>query len=192
MTRLLRSLDRTDRANLTSPPPATGNGAQRGQHGRSSVSAAAGSSALATVPDTVPMLPDGFDPSSKFLKQLAELILSPDGASSAPEALPTTADGAPALGWICAAGMGGLGKTTMASAVARDHSIRKHFDRVAFVGVGQTPSILSLQQVMYEQLTGALSSFRVEGEEMEEMREGGKEGGRGGESEGREMGRASV
>ena len=149
MARLLRSLDLRssvgDRGGeLMSPAPPS----DSTEPGLQSTPVAAAGAALASVPDTVPLLPDGFDPSSKYLKQLIELILSPDGASSGPDGPPTNAVGAPALGWVCAAGMGGLGKTTMASAAVRDHEIRKQFDRLVFVSVGQTPSILALQQAM--------------------------------------------
>ena len=93
---------------------------------------------------------------------LTTTILHPQGVRS------ITDDGAPALGWVSAAGMGGLGKTTMASAVARDLQIRKHFARLAFVSVGQTPSIMALQLVLYEQLTGIALPYSSESSILEQ------------------------
>ena len=131
---------------------------------------AGGAGGMAAVPDTVPMLPDCFSPDTKLQQQLIQMLVGGDGggdwsSGSDPAAQQPAAqadgDDAPAagaLGWICATGMGGLGKTTMAAAVARDPGIRRHFDRQAFVSVGQTPSIVGLQQAMYYQLTGASPS----------------------------------
>ena len=48
-------------------------------------------------------------------------------------------------------GMGGIGKSTMASALAHDCRIRRHFyDGVIWLEVGQTPNLISLQATLGE------------------------------------------
>ena len=49
---------------------------------------------------------------------------------------------------------GGVGKTTMAVAIARDLTIRAAFERIAWISVGQTPQLMELQRVLFIQLTG--------------------------------------
>ena len=51
-----------------------------------------------------------------------------------------------------AEGMGGIGKTTMAAALARDGEVRTAFDKICWVSVGQHPNTLALQQTLYVQL----------------------------------------
>ena len=51
-------------------------------------------------------------------------------------------------------GQGGVGKTTMAAAIVRDPAIRGSFDAIGWVSVGQQPSILEMQRVLYQQLVG--------------------------------------
>ena len=53
-----------------------------------------------------------------------------------------------------AVGMGGSGKTILASAVVRSSAIRRHFDRIAMVVVGQTPELMKVQRDLFVQLTG--------------------------------------
>ena len=50
-------------------------------------------------------------------------------------------------------GQGGVGKTTMAAAVVRDMAVRSAFERIAWVSVGQTPAVMEMQRVLYQQLT---------------------------------------
>jgi hypothetical protein len=40
----------------------------------------------------------------------------------------------------------------MASAVVRDSVVRNEFERIAWVSVGQTPAVVELQRVLYQQL----------------------------------------
>jgi hypothetical protein len=57
---------------------------------------------------------------------------------------------------VSAHGQGGVGKTTMAAAVARDLAVRSAFERIGWVSVGQTPAVVELQRVLFNQLTGAV------------------------------------
>ena len=51
-------------------------------------------------------------------------------------------------------GQGGVGKTTMAILTVHDMGVRRLFDRIGWVSVGQTPAVMTLQQALYRQLTG--------------------------------------
>jgi hypothetical protein len=51
-------------------------------------------------------------------------------------------------------GQGGVGKTTMAILTVQDKAVRRLFDRIGWVSVGQTPAVMTLQQALYRQLTG--------------------------------------
>jgi len=51
--------------------------------------------------------------------------------------------------------MGGIGKTTLAAMVVRDTAVRRHFQRVVFITVGNQPELLVLQRQMYQQLVGS-------------------------------------
>ena len=50
-------------------------------------------------------------------------------------------------------GQGGAGKTTMAALVVRSDMVRRAFDRIGWISVGQTPDILEMQRTLYFQLT---------------------------------------
>ena len=50
--------------------------------------------------------------------------------------------------------MGGLGKTTLAAATARNLDVRRSFGRIAFVSAGQDPATMELQRQLYCHCTG--------------------------------------
>jgi hypothetical protein len=50
-------------------------------------------------------------------------------------------------------GQGGVGKTTMAILTVHNEDVRRLFDRIGWVSVGQTPAVMTLQQALYRQLT---------------------------------------
>ena len=54
---------------------------------------------------------------------------------------------------VSAHGQGGVGKTTMAAAVVRDMAVRCAFERIGWVSVGQTPAVMEMQRVLFQQLT---------------------------------------
>jgi WD40 repeat protein len=57
-------------------------------------------------------------------------------------------------------GMGGIGKTVLAIALANDSGVRKKFpDGVHWITVGQKPELLLLQATLLQQLTGVTSAF---------------------------------
>ena len=53
---------------------------------------------------------------------------------------------------VGAHGMGGVGKTTIACALVEDEDIRKSFDRIVWVSVGQEPDLRELQDSIHFQL----------------------------------------
>eukprot|EP01047_Picozoa_sp_COSAG01_P049248 COSAG01_NODE_4865_length_4672_cov_6.338071_2_plen_887_part_00 len=61
---------------------------------------------------------------------------------------------------VGAHGMGGVGKTTLASWVAHHPQIRRHFELILWVTVSETPNIQLLQQLIYLQSTGRPLSSR--------------------------------
>ena len=56
---------------------------------------------------------------------------------------------------VGALGMGGIGKTVTGSWLARDDDIRRHFELVLWVTLGQTPDLKQMQSLIHMQATGA-------------------------------------
>ena len=54
---------------------------------------------------------------------------------------------------LCISEQGGVGKTTIASALVNDEEIRSSFEKIVWVSVGQEPDIRELQDSMHHQLT---------------------------------------
>jgi hypothetical protein len=73
--------------------------------------------------------------------------------------------GAPKIG---AFGLGGIGKTQGVACIARDEDVRAHFDKVAWVTLGQTPQLDKCLQLVFLQLTGKQMK---DGQSMEQSRE---------------------
>ena len=66
-------------------------------------------------------------------------------------------------------GAGGIGKTVCSAAIIRDDEIRRHFDKVLWVTIGQAPVYKKLLAQQYFQATGKelsneLSSTEQRGE----------------------------
>ena len=69
-------------------------------------------------------------------------------------------------------GMGGIGKTVLATALAHDPEIRKAFPvGIYWLAVGQMPSLLSLQGQLFRQLTGSQQAFTTEQEGKDALRD---------------------
>ena len=68
-------------------------------------------------------------------------------------------------------GMGGIGKSVLAAALARDIEIRRAFpDGIFWVDIGQQPAIVSLQHRLIREL-GGQASFTNQHEGREQLRE---------------------
>jgi WD40 repeat protein len=69
-------------------------------------------------------------------------------------------------------GMGGIGKTVLAAAVAHDLEVRQAFpDGIYWMTVGQKPNLLDLQNRLLRQLTGSKETFITEQEAKDALRE---------------------
>ena len=133
--------------------------------------AVAKSSSLAPVPFEVPELPGHHEPRPAFMTRLKRALgaeLSAEEEASEAEACEhrseaeeaaaqgaarAEAQAAEASGRVTVVGMGGAGKTSIATAVARDASVRSRFERVLWVTLGQAPNLTHLQGVLCKQLT---------------------------------------
>ena len=52
--------------------------------------------------------------------------------------------------------MGGIGKTTISYWIARQPTVRELFDRIIWISLGQTPTMINLQSLTLQQLTGGV------------------------------------
>jgi WD40 repeat protein len=69
-------------------------------------------------------------------------------------------------------GMGGIGKSVLAAALARDREVRQTFpDGIYWLAIGQTPNVPNLQGQLVRQLTGAATGFTTEKEGKDALRE---------------------
>ena len=69
-------------------------------------------------------------------------------------------------------GMGGIGKTVLAAALAQNSEVRRAFlDGIYWLTVGQTPSLLSLQGQLFRQLNGSQQAFTTEQEGKDALRD---------------------
>ena len=71
----------------------------------------------------------------------------------------------------CFVGKGGIGKTVTSAALLRDDAVRKHYDQILFLPLGQTPVMEKVRSMMFLQLTGVeLKVDWSEAEKLEELR----------------------
>src|SRR5271166_1143606 len=69
-------------------------------------------------------------------------------------------------------GMGGIGKTVLATALAHDSEVRQAFpDGIYWLTVGQKPNLLDLQNQLLRQLTDSKETFTAEQEAKDALRE---------------------
>jgi hypothetical protein len=102
----------------------------------------------APIPLTVPEQPDVMAERPEMLAEMRYFLLGAEGSAG------TVALSSVKKSKVSAHGQGGVGKTTMAAAVVRDSAVRNAFSRIAWVSVGQTPVVMELQRVLFNQLTG--------------------------------------
>jgi hypothetical protein len=96
----------------------------------------------------LPALPDHYIPREEFLDPLRRALL---------------ADGAAALGIVGVKGMGGIGKSVLAAALAHDPQVRAAFpDGVVWLPIGQQPHLPARQEELYLFLTRERETFRDE------------------------------
>ena len=104
---------------------------------------------LATIPPTVPELPNAYLVRDSDIAALKRTLLSTDGTASS-----TSLTSKRQKSKTSAHGMGGVGKTTVACALVHDEEILSSFEKVVWVSVGLEPNIRELQDSIYEQVVG--------------------------------------
>jgi WD40 repeat protein len=101
---------------------------------------------LASHLHNVPLLPDHYIQREAFLAPLREALLR---------------DGAPTLGIVGVQGMGGIGKSVLATALARDLTVQDAFpDGVIWLALGREPNLTARQEDLYLLLTGERENFK--------------------------------
>jgi WD40 repeat protein len=137
------------------PPPFPG------KHAESDISTAPFPPCLAKL-HGVPDLPPHYLPREEVLTGLKEELLSGDASVA------ITGQGQP----VGVQGMGGIGKTVLAAALAHDSEIRQVFsDGIFWVTVGQKPTLLDLQNQLLRRLTGSKETLITEQEAKDSLRE---------------------
>ena len=119
------------------------------------------------IPREVPALPKGHVPRKAILDGIKRSLFAL-GPSSEGEAggmaQPGTAVGRDEAA-LLVQGMGGRGKTVVASSVARDPEVGARFDVICFVGVGQYADLRELQRSLHFQLVQSVMETSLRGEE---------------------------
>ncbi len=101
---------------------------------------------LATRRYNIPSLPEHYVPREEYLAPLRQALLS---------------DGAAALGIVGVKGMGGIGKSVLAAALAHDLQVQAAFpDGVVWLPIGREPNLPARQEELYLFLTGQRENFR--------------------------------
>ena len=96
----------------------------------------------------LPSLPEHYVPREEYLAPLRRALLS---------------DGAAALGIVGVRGMGGIGKSVLAAALAHDLQVQAAFpDGVVWLPIGREPNLPARQEELYLFLTGQRENFRDE------------------------------
>jgi NB-ARC domain len=73
-------------------------------------------------------------------------------------------------------GMGGIGKTVLAAALAHDWEVRQAFpDGIYWLTIGQKPKLLELQNQLLGQVTGSKDTLTTEQDAKDALREGERE-----------------
>jgi hypothetical protein len=101
----------------------------------------------------VPDLPPHYLPREEVLASLKQKLLAGDGNVG------ITGQSSAAVG---VQGMGGIGKTVLAAALARDSEVRQAFpDGIYWLNIGQNPNLLALQNQLLRQLTGSKEKILI-------------------------------
>ncbi len=124
--------------------------AQQKRRARSLAHAASGRE-RAPIPPECPELPAAFQPRPALLAALKDRVLN---QASSTTAITAAGRARGAVSTTGMAGMGGVGKTSIAVAVMRDPEVGAAFERLLWVSVSAEPDMLELLRILYLQLTG--------------------------------------
>jgi len=94
------------------------------------------SSSLASLPPEVPSLPDGFVARPDLIAAIKHTVMHSTDAKATAVTAPARKAHGPS-NTAATQGMGGVGKTTIATALARDEEVRATFQIICWVSVGQ-------------------------------------------------------
>eukprot|EP00937_MAST-01D_sp_MAST-1D-sp2_P004134 g4134.t1 len=163
---------------LRPPPPSKGprrHGSAPSDAGAAGAGAGAGADAgldpggnavspLALIPATVPEPPDVVcERNDVMLKMLGDLLgfMGTGSVSLSSVKKQSVGTGAgPGKSKLSSHGQGGAGKTTMAAMVVRHQTVRRTFERIAWISIGQTPNVMEIQRTLHLQLTGTAMEDR--------------------------------
>ena len=128
------------------------------------VSESEGASTFAMIPETAPELPDILSGRPEMAAELRAHLLG--FMTSEKVSLSSVKKSK-----VATHGQGGVGKTTMAVMAINDPMIRQAFHVIGWVSVGQTPTIMELQRVLFHQLTGNLVPTKDGASELSQLNE---------------------
>ena len=118
---------------------------------------------LAPIPAEVPPLALNCRPTPDMEKLKSMLVSTGSGDSTMAVTATKSSDKVGALG------MGGIGKTVTATWLARNDDVRRHFEYVVWVTLGQTPDLARMQALIYLQITGQELSSDATPEQAKEL-----------------------
>eukprot|EP01046_Picozoa_sp_COSAG06_P051834 COSAG06_NODE_8556_length_2130_cov_4.338257_2_plen_345_part_01 len=125
---------------------------------------ASAESVLAPMPAEVPPLSLNLRPTPDMQK-LKSMLLSSSGDGESASTTAVTSEKSK----MSALGMGGIGKTVTASWIARDEDVRRHFELVIWVTLGQTPDLMRMKSLIHLQATGEELSTDASPEHVKEL-----------------------
>jgi hypothetical protein len=112
---------------------------------------------LARIPPHVPTLPANFR-STEAIRTLRRYLLETE--------LDYDAETVQRVGFF---GMGGIGKTVTSSAIIRDEAVRRHFDKIVYLALGQAPVITKIRSHFHQQITGVSAKVDWTEEQLEDQ-----------------------
>eukprot|EP00937_MAST-01D_sp_MAST-1D-sp2_P007255 g7255.t1 len=104
--------------------------------------------AAAAIPSAVPDLPDVMCERSSVVAELRKRLFEESDGTAAVSLSSVKSTK------LATHGQGGVGKTTMAVAIVHDATVRRSFERIAWVSVGEAPAIMEMQRALFAQLMG--------------------------------------
>jgi hypothetical protein len=109
---------------------------------------------FAPLPSTMPRLPPGYVIRDAILQSVVKVLLATNSADVDPLLRRTSATAGLLLTECTVHGMGGSGKTVVASAVCADKRVRSRFDVICFYVASQQSDAMTALGLIYFQLTG--------------------------------------